>query len=371
MNRTKTNYMRRINRVLSLFIILVSPLLAQGQGTSPKNESLNFEILLTDNMVTEMGIKGSLINSFSITSERLILLSTENQYFLLGWGGLVPMGKKINGKIGSFALTPQGSLLTIRGTQLCYFDDQEALAILYDLPSEGMNISSGKEVMYLYSGEKDQNKYPLYILAQGGKYLKLTESDYPISSVVEMNESVLFATGNRLYSIKPDTRVVQVLAETKNKETIESIAVDTVAATVYFATRNTVYAIKNNKVGAITNELGGRIGYLNGLIIYNPENKLMMRIVGLDKTMTGNPQPVVETTEPIKAVEVLTNTSITDLVKSELTDPMIIAIIRRSKVNFNLGVDAIIELSGQGVSSDVIMEMKQAMKRQSVQVQEK
>ena len=359
---------RMIYTVVLVLLFLSCSLGLRAQELSSERDSLSFEILLTDNMFRDIEIKGDFIRSFDITSERLILLSTIDQYYLLGWGGLVPLGGKVTGEISSFAFTSDGFLMTIRGSELCYFDSLGKLSVLYNLPSEGMGISAGKDVMYLFDSNKGQKIHALYALAKGGKYLKLLEVPDPITSVVEMNESVLFASGNRLYSVKPGTRDVQVLAETKNKEPIESVAVDTVAATVYFTTRNTVYAIKNHKVGAITNELGGRIGYLNGLIIFNPENKLMMRIVGLNGTLTGNPQPVVAPAEPVKAVEVLTNSSIIELVRNNLSGNLIISIIRRSKVNFDLSVDAIIGLSAQGVSSDVILEMRQAMKRQSSHV---
>jgi hypothetical protein len=50
-----------------------------------------------------------------------------------------------------------------------------------------------------------------------------------------------------------------------------------------------------------------------------------------------------------------------------MSDALIISIIRRSKADFNLSIDSMIDLSKEGVSSDVIMEMRQAMKRQSLE----
>ena len=59
-----------------------------------------------------------------------------------------------------------------------------------------------------------------------------------------------------------------------------------------------------------------------------------------------------------------------DLVRNELSDNIIINIIRRAKVDFNLTTDAVIELSNKGVSPEVIMEMRQAMKKQTSGQQE-
>ncbi|HSO77166.1 MAG TPA: hypothetical protein VLQ76_01240, partial [Bacteroidales bacterium] len=129
--------------------------------------------------------------------------------------------------------------------------------------------------------------------------------------------------------------------------------------------------VNNSAAITISKELGGILKfYSDGLMVFDPGKSFLIRIVGIEKVLAG-----VQVAKPVgqanPETEVLTNSSITDLVKSELTDPLIIAIIRRSKVDFNLGVDAIVELSGQGVSSDVILEMKQAMGRQSSQKQEK
>jgi hypothetical protein len=53
-------------------------------------------------------------------------------------------------------------------------------------------------------------------------------------------------------------------------------------------------------------------------------------------------------------------------VKNELSDELIISIINHSEVDFNLNVDSMIDLSNQGVTSKVILAMKQAMKRQEI-----
>jgi len=64
-------------------------------------------------------------------------------------------------------------------------------------------------------------------------------------------------------------------------------------------------------------------------------------------------------------VKVLTNASVADLVRNGLSDNIIINLIRRAEVDFSLTTDAVIDLSEKGVSPEVIMEMRTAMKRKT------
>ena len=72
---------------------------------------------------------------------------------------------------------------------------------------------------------------------------------------------------------------------------------------------------------------------------------------------------------PVVTQPALTNSNIIALVNDKLSDGVIINIISRSKVDFNLSVDGMIDLSDKNVSSQVILAMKEAMKRQSLKVE--
>jgi hypothetical protein len=52
-------------------------------------------------------------------------------------------------------------------------------------------------------------------------------------------------------------------------------------------------------------------------------------------------------------------------VKSKLSDDLIIKLINGNEVNFDLGVDATIELANQGVSNAVILAMRMAMRKKN------
>ena len=360
--------MQSIKRILFPVLLLVSGLQVSG---IPAPDSLRYEVLMSSALLKTMNLDAAFIGTLDVTPERHVLLSTKTQAFLLGWGGMKPLGKRSSGTINSFAFTTDGLLMVVRDNEICYFDSLGILTSMYKLPYSEMGISAGKKAMYVYDRSAGKTNNGVYELSPGGKYKILFELTSPIKSVAEFNNTILFATRNLLCQFDPATKDYKVLASLSKEKTILSVTADPSGNRIYFSTDREIYAVSNSAAITISKELGGILKfYGDGLMVFDPAKNFLIRIVGIEtelaKAQLAKP---VEKTKP--EAEVLTNTSITDLVKSELTDPMIIAIIRRSKVNFNLGVDAIIELSGQGVSSDVIMEMKQAMKRQSVQVQEK
>jgi len=383
----------------------------QGQKQLEGIDSLSFEVILTEEMLSNSDLKGRFINSIDITPERLILLSTPDQYYLLGWGGMIPLGTRMTREIQSFAYTPDGLLMTVRGNELCSFDSLGNLSAMLKLPRQGMGISAGQDVMYLFDRNPGQKTYPLYIMARGGKYLKLLETPDPVTSVAETDDAVLFAAGANLYSVNPLTKELKLLYKGEENKKILSVTNDRINDIAYFSTAEKVYAAKGSDLAVISEKAGGIIKYFNGLIVFDPATKLMIRILDLEEALARQPQTATATTaqqapaptaqqasvsaspqapatpaisfpQPqaaqateekpsgdIGTVKVLTNASVVDLVSNELSDNIIINIIRRAEVDFNLTTDAVIDLSGKGVSPEVIMEMRQAMKRQASEQQ--
>jgi hypothetical protein len=353
---------------LKILSFLLLPLLPfSGSGMS--SDTVRIEVLLNDQLLAESGIKGKFIQSFDITAERHILLSTNEKLYLLGWGGLLPIEKNIPCQLNSFSFTPDGFLMATRNSELVIADSSGIFRKLYNLPEAGMQLAAGKQVMYLYSSNQSKTKHILYAVARGGKFAKLFDVPSPITSVAEMGNTVLFASGNAVFEFTPPTKKLKALVTAPGNRTIISIAVDTLNKRIFFSTDSAVYSVKNDQPAVITDNLGGTIRYFkNALLVFNPERKLLVRMAGIEKILAALPMKTaakVETSAKPPA-EILTNTTITDLVKNNLSDELIISIINRSQVNFNLGIDAMIELSENHVSSAVIMAMKQAMKKQSL-----
>lgn len=419
--------------VLSFF----APLLqcVQSQKQLQGIDSLSFEIILTKEMLGTSDLKGRFINSIDITPERLILLSTPDQYYLLGWGGMIPLGTRMPREIQSYAYTPDGLLLTVQGNELCSFDNTGNLSVMLKLPRQGMGISAGQEVMYLFDRNPGQKSYPVYVLARGAMYLKLLETPEPVNSVTETDDAVLFASGPALYSVSTMTNESRLLYKGEDKSAILSVVYDATNDIAYFSTATRIFAVRDSELGIVSEKAGGILKYYNGLIVFDPASRLVIRILGLEKVLVPQPESAMAQTVPgakvsvdyqapatasqkvqttatqqesvskapqmqvtpdqqapvtayqptpmteaqetpatttstktrsgdIATVKVLTNESVVDLVRNGLSDNIIINLIRRAEVNFRLTTDDVISLSANGVTPVVIMEMRQAVKRQ-------
>jgi hypothetical protein len=275
------SHIRKVFCVLFLIAYLLEGSL-QAQQLSPTRDSLHYEILMSSKMLDSIHFEGKFINNVDITSGRLVVLSTNDQFYVLGWGGIVAFGKKITGKIGSYAITPDGLLLAINNNELCAFDSLGRLSMLYKLPNEGMGINSGRNGMFIYDQESGHQINMLYVLAKGGKIAPLFSIATPIQSVVDMNDSILFATRNAICSFRFVDKKINPIIAVEEGDVIKSLTVDAAENRIYFSTRNKVFALKDSKTALITDKFGGTLLYFNdGLIVFNPEKKNLIRIVGL------------------------------------------------------------------------------------------
>jgi hypothetical protein len=351
--------MRKFNKIILTLLLIVIILPVFGLNSK---DSLRFEVLMSKALLNELKIDAEFIPSIEITSGRLILISSQNQFYLLGWGGLSPFAEKQLPRITSFAFTHDSVLMAIRNQELSVMDADGVIKTLYKLPSLEMGISRGSFSIYLYDRNPVKGKYSLYILSGGGKYTKLFTVSHPIQSVIEKGNGLLFTNRNGLFYFDFKTKEILALAALPDGEVIKSITLNPKNERIYFSTDSKVFTLDNEKILPVSNQLGGVLTYFNGLLVFNPQKQLLVRFTGLDETiaMSNGLQKTVK----VKSRE-LTNESIVELIKLGVSENEIIRLINESFVLFDLSVDAMIALSGQNVPSSVIMAMKQAMKKQT------
>lgn len=352
--------------------VLTSVLVAlalNAHGAISGNDTLQYEILMNKSMLKELNIRDTFTGTMDITANRLVLISSASQFYLVGWGGLVPFGKPVQGSIDAFAFTHDSVLMVIRKDELCWFDSESRLSMLYRLPDEGMGISRGDRVMYIYNAAGKTDKFALYVIAQGGVYSKLMEMPSPISGVTELGNSLLFSSGSILFDFDLKTRELKAVTVLPAEKQIKSFAVDKTTGRIYLSAGNEIYALKDKGAVLISDDLSGTLTFFgDGLIVFNPEEKSIIRIIGLEDEITAgtSEKPVPE---PRQTVSVLKNSTVVDLVRNNLPDALIISLIRRARADFSLTTDEVIDLTRKGVSPEVILEMRQAMKRQASDIQ--
>lgn len=353
------------NSVKIILFLLVTNSSIAIYGLTGKADTIQIEVLLNSKFLNTNKIPADIyfINSIDITPKQLILISTNHQFYLIGWELINPVCKPVPENITSFAYTSDNLLMVIRNAELCTFDSTENLTKMINLPRKGMGISAGKYVMYIYDKNKTQTKHSLFVLAQGGKYKKLLDFPYPIHSVCEMHNLILFSSGNGVFSYDAKGNELKALAALPLGNEVKSIEVDTISNRIYFSTDSVVYTIKDSSTIIVTDKIGGALKFFHGgLIVFNPESQLMIRLTNVEGAINSLSMVKKVPENDNIAYDILTNESIIKLVKAELADELIINIINKSHVNFILNVDSMIELANQNVSSAVILAMKNAMK---------
>jgi hypothetical protein len=279
-----TSIMKRTftNSLVVLCLFLAQPITAQQKN------NLRYEILLNSNMLDSTLKKDRFMSTIDISPKKYITLSTGNTIYLLGWGGMSQLGKKIEGHgINSFAYTKDGLLMAVKNNILCYMNDRGILDTIVQLPKANMGMAAGKDVIYLFDQIRNDNQYKLYAFAKKGKYKQLLVSPKPITSVAEMSDSLYLAIGSGVYSYSPKDHKLNLTAGFQKDSEIRSMTVDSVNNILYIATQDGIYAHQNNSLVFVTNDFGGGIVkyFGEGLIIFNPATNDIIRIVNIDKSI--------------------------------------------------------------------------------------
>jgi len=358
------NFVLYFWKAMAFGFLLIGPVLTSAQEKS--TDSLRFEVLMNSTMLNGIHFNDKFVPSLDITSNKFLLVSTQSQFYLVGWGGMKSFANKTSGAISSFAYTSDHFLMTIRNKELCFFDSIGNLQKLFKLPAEGMGISAGKNVMYIYDRKAPASEYALYVIAKGGKYQKLFQVPAPIQYAVEAGNLLIFASGNGLFSFDLKQKELKAMAALPKGSNIMSITIDSIGDRFYFSSATGIYTLKGSKVSVVSNQFGGVVRYFeNGLLVFDTPKNLIMRIVGIDNDLAERSLAKKNTVNGKKEADTLTNLSIINMVEAKLTDEFIINLINKSQVNFIVNVDAMIELSAHNVSSAVISAMKSAMKRKT------
>jgi hypothetical protein len=277
-----------MNRFIQSFLFLwLSSWSALSYSAPVVQDSLRFEVLLNSDMLRTQNIQEPLIHSFDLTARHLILLSTKQSFYLLGWGGIEPIGKEMEGEISSFTYTPDGFLMIVHNTDLCTIDSLGNLVNLLELPGQDMGITAGDSVMYLFDRSSSKSKSLLYVLAKGGKYCQLLSSPGPITAVMEKQKQLLFSTKNMLFAFNFTTKELTTLAVLEQDKTTRSIAMNPSGTIIYLSTDNAIYVLQNAQLSMISDQYGGDLRYFNNsLLVFNPEKQYLVRIIGLDASIT-------------------------------------------------------------------------------------
>jgi len=276
-----------MKKLIIYFLTVLCLSFVQTTIAQQKN-TLRYEVMLSSNMLDSTLRKDRFISALDISPNKYITLSNGNKVYLLGWGGISQLGEDVEGgPINTYSYTKDGLLVAIKNDILCYMNDKGILDTIVQLPRANMGLGTGKDVMYLFDQIRNDNRYRLYAFAKGGKYKQLLVSPKPITTVVEMSDSLYLAIGSGVFSLSSKNNKLNLVAGFQKESEIRSMTVDSINSILYIATQDGIYALQNNSLVYVTGDFGGGIikYFSGGLIIFNPVTCDITRIVNIDKSI--------------------------------------------------------------------------------------
>jgi len=264
-------------KLLLLSVLAWLPL--HGTAQQASKDSILAEILLDKEMLKSFQ-DISFISSINITPEGFILLSSSNQFYILGLGGMLPYSEKMEAPIHSFTVTPDNAIVFVKEKDFCFLDSTGKGVKLFGLPDSNMKISAGKEVLYLYGKNNSTGKDIIYILFKGGKYISLLEYPSTITSVLEIDRGLFFSSKNKILLVDIKSKQInELLSLPVENDEIISTDNDYEHGALYFSTNKAVYRTGSEKIELVNDEFGGILKYDGeGLLIFNPEKSLIIRL---------------------------------------------------------------------------------------------
>lgn len=266
-------------RWITVLTLFLPTIIGAAEG-----DSLRVEVLLNEAMLREHG-SPTFVRAFDLTPERLLLLASSKQMYLLGWGGFVPVGHRLQRSLTCFAHTSDGLLMVVHGTKLTYINGKGHLVDVLDLASPSMCLAPGQDKMLLYE-QRGWNGNGLFAFFKGGQYKKLLESPDPIEAVAEVAGHILVATGKAIYNFSPGQEL-QMLVAAPHSKRIQSLAVDPDSHLLYFSTEGGIYALRDKEVIPITESLSGLLKWRDqALFVFDPTKSSLLRLTGISETIS-------------------------------------------------------------------------------------
>ncbi len=183
--------------------------------------------------------------------------------------------------LSSFAVTPEGLVVTVRGASLGYVVDgavQDRLA----LPARNLRLEPVGSALCLYGaiGERLSAVYRL----EPGRYSKLFTFPGEITALTGAGEGLIFAAAGGLYRADFGGGL-QPMLYLPARPAIRSVAWDPARQAVYFSTADSVYLLVENRLFRLVAGFGGTLRAApEGLYILSEKTQELLRVDGIFKS---------------------------------------------------------------------------------------
>ncbi len=120
---------------------------------------------------------GPLENCVAVTPDGVAVVGDGQRLWLAGASGA--RASAVRG-LSSFAFTPEGLLVGVRGRELVYLGSDGTLKKFFTLPGAGMSVAPGAGDSLLLFGPEGKGRYGLFLIRPGRRVTKvgLAEADH-------------------------------------------------------------------------------------------------------------------------------------------------------------------------------------------------
>jgi hypothetical protein len=219
----------------------------------------------------------SLVDCVAVTPDGVALVGDGDRLWQVGAEGAKAISK-FEG-IRSFAFTPGGLLIAVRGRELVYLDPAGDLKPFFTVPAEGMSVVPGQgESLFLY-GPEGRHEYGLYVVRPGRRVSKVLRSAKAITAVAQFGGATVLVADGALYGVVGSQ--LKLLAGEPQGDLI-SVAVDASGGRMFVSDYKHVFRIDQGAVVPLTNDMGGTLRwYGGGLLVLDAKRRVLVRLVGM------------------------------------------------------------------------------------------
>ncbi|MFA6316527.1 MAG: hypothetical protein WC943_03840 [Elusimicrobiota bacterium] len=178
----------------------------------------------------------------------------------------------------SFAVTPDGLVVTVRRDRLGYVADgavQDRVA----LPSANLRVERvGADRLVLLGPVVSTRTWAVYMLAKGGAYSKLFTFPSEIGSVAEADGGMFFAAAGGVYRVEFGKRVVPVLY-LPSRPAVRSMAYDSGHRALFLSIGDSVYVHLEGRLVRLLDKVSGTLAWRrDGLYILSESRQELLKV---------------------------------------------------------------------------------------------
>lgn len=260
-----------------LFIILSAPGLIKSQSEK-KYEDIKIDVFLSKSIVQNTKLQNVLfLNDIALTDNRNLYLASNNCFYRIGFGLFdehIIKGKKIT------TFCSVGNNIFFADKKTLYIIDSNGKESVYvTLPQTPQKIWAGSSTIYWLTKQKN-NTYKLYgLLINTKKNIEIWSSKRPVLDVAEFSGTITLLSDNKLYII--DINQKKQLELPLKQELLgkaSNIAADNANGSIFISSATGTYMISQKKITKICKDSGLLCYDNDGLIIFTPNDKSLIRL---------------------------------------------------------------------------------------------